>query len=93
MIQLQLSLFYKVARVGKDKWRLIGTNLGCNYVDLQEYERAHKEMSDRLYAILSDWAKKVDHPAATVVLEACEKAAIGGVVKAILGTQGKWSFI
>jgi hypothetical protein len=82
---IKLFWFYKVARVGKSKWRIIGENLGYSYVDLQQYEGEQ----NCLFAVLSDWASNVDYPAARIVLEACEKAEMGNPVKQILGIQGK----
>jgi hypothetical protein len=77
----------EVARVARDKWRQIATHLGSRYSELQEYENLHKTLYDRLYAVLSDWTMKVEHPKARVLLEACRKADVGGSVGKILGIQ------
>ena len=73
--------------MARDKWRPIATHLGFEYFDLEEYENSHKKLYDRLHAVLSDWARKVEHPTAKVLLEACRKADVGGLAGRILGTH------
>ena len=70
-----------------DVWRPIGTYLGFERAALAGYEE--NKPSDRLYNILSDWKRKVDHPTVRVLSEACEKAGVGGEVRKILGIPGK----
>ena len=59
------------------------------YADLQDYEDLHRRTYDRLYAILSAWKGKVDNPTVGILLEACKKAEVGGVVRKVLQTQRK----
>jgi hypothetical protein len=76
----QLSM---VADVARDKWWQIGVPLGLTRAELSEYEET-KSLHYRLFCLLSDWKKKVEHPTVDKIIVACQEAGVGGEVRQFL---------
>jgi hypothetical protein len=79
--EVTIDLLEIVAEVARSKWREIGLLLGFSNKELQEYEQKRQSCFIRLLQLLECWRQRERHPTVGAIIDACERAGVGGMVE------------
>ena len=80
--EIPKELIEAVVDVGRHKWWELGRSLGITIPALCEYEEKRASLERRAVEVIHDWQRdKGDLATVGCLLEACDKAKVGGDVR------------